>query len=111
MEGDPDADVLLLGWGSTWGAVGTAARRLRAAGHSVANASLVHLNPFPANLGDVVRRPGRVLIPELNLGQLTKLIRADFLVDARVISKVQGLPFTAAELEHHVLAALEVPRG
>ena len=56
-------------------------------------------------------RPGRVLIPELNLGQLTKLIRADFLVDAQVISKVQGLPFTAAELEHHVLAALEVRRG
>jgi 2-oxoglutarate/2-oxoacid ferredoxin oxidoreductase subunit alpha len=111
VEGDPDADLLLLGWGSTWGAIGTAARRLRAAGHSVANASLVHLNPFPANLGEVVRRPRTVLVPELNLGQLTKLIRADFLVDAQVISKVQGLPFTAAELEHHVLAALEVPRG
>jgi 2-oxoglutarate/2-oxoacid ferredoxin oxidoreductase subunit alpha len=111
VEGDPDADILLLGWGSTWGAIGTAARRLRAAGHSVANASLVHLNPFPPNLGEVVRRPKQVLVPELNLGQLTKLVRADFLVDARVISKVQGLPFTAAELEHHVLAALEVPRG
>jgi len=59
----------------------------------------------------VVRRPRRVLVPELNLGQLTKLIRAEFIVDAEVISKVQGLPFTAAELEHHVLAALEVPRG
>jgi 2-oxoglutarate ferredoxin oxidoreductase subunit alpha len=58
-----------------------------------------------------VRRPKQVLVPELNLGQLTKLVRADFLVDARVISKVQGLPFTAAELEHHVLAALEVTRG
>jgi 2-oxoglutarate ferredoxin oxidoreductase subunit alpha len=111
VEGDPEADVLLLGWGSTWGAIDTAARRLRAAGHNVANASLVHLNPFPPNLGEVVRRPRQVLVPELNLGQLTKLIRADFLVDARVISKVQGMPFTAAELEHHVLAALEVPRG
>jgi 2-oxoglutarate ferredoxin oxidoreductase subunit alpha len=111
VEGDPEADVLLLGWGSTWGAIDTAARRLRAAGHNVANASLVHLNPFPPNLGEVVRQPRQVLVPELNLGQLTKLIRADFLVDARVISKVQGMPFTAAELEHHVLAALEVPRG
>jgi 2-oxoglutarate ferredoxin oxidoreductase subunit alpha len=111
VEGDPEADVLLLGWGSTWGAIDTAARRLRAAGHNVANASLVHLNPVPPNLGEVVRQPRQVLVPELNLGQLTKLIRADFLVDARVISKVQGMPFTAAELEHHVLAALEVPRG
>ena len=112
VEGDADADVLLLGWGSTWGAIGTAARRLRAAGHNVANASLVHLNPFPPNLGEV-RAPARggSLVPELNLGQLTKLVRAEFLVDAQVISKVQGLPFTAAELEHHVLAALEVPRG
>ncbi|CAN5596612.1 hypothetical protein BH18ACT1_BH18ACT1_06480 [soil metagenome] len=109
VEGDPDADLLVLGWGSTWGAIGTASRRLRASGHSVANASLVHLNPFPRNLGDVVRRHRRVLVPELNLGQLTRLLRAEFLVDARVVSKVQGLPFTAAELEVAVRAALDSP--
>jgi 2-oxoglutarate ferredoxin oxidoreductase subunit alpha len=107
VEGDPDADLLVLGWGSTWGAIGTAARRVRAAGHKVANASLMHLNPFPDNLGDVVRRHRQVLVPELNLGQLTRLVRAEFLVDARAVSKVQGLPFTAAELEHHILAALD----
>ncbi len=114
VEGDLDAELLVLGWGSTWGAIGTAARRARAAGHKVAHASLVHLNPFPPNLGEVLRRHRKVLVPEMNLGQLSRLVRAEFLVDAEVVSKVQGQPFTAGELEARILTALadlEVTRG
>ena len=105
VEGDvEDADVLLLGWGSTWGAIGAAMDRCRARGHKVARAPhLVHLNPFPRNLGDVVRHYRKVLIPEMNLGQLSKLVRAEYLVDARSVTKVQGVPFTAGELETAVL--------
>jgi 2-oxoglutarate ferredoxin oxidoreductase subunit alpha len=65
----------------------------------VAHAHLVHLNPFPANLGDVVRGYDRVLVPEMNLGQLARLVRGDFLVDAESLTKVQGVPFSAAEIE------------
>jgi 2-oxoglutarate ferredoxin oxidoreductase subunit alpha len=104
-----DADILVLGWGSTWGAIDGASARARAKGHKIAQAHLVHLNPFPRNLGDVVRRYPRVLIPELNLGQLSQLIRAEFLVDAKTVSKVMGLPFTAAELEHAILEHLGSP--
>ena len=66
----------------------------------------MHLNPFPANLGEVLRRYPRVVVPELNLGQLSRLIRAEYLVDARSVTKVQGLPFTAGELEAAVLKEL-----
>jgi 2-oxoglutarate ferredoxin oxidoreductase subunit alpha len=116
IDGDPDADLLVLGWGSTWGAITAASRRARQEGRKVATAHLVHLNPFPANLGDVVGRYRKVLIPEMNLGQLTKLVRAEFLVDATCISKVQGMPFTAGELHDHIVDALtvleqEAPRG
>ena len=97
---DPDgAKLLVLGWGSTWGSIQQAARQARAAGTSVAHAHLTHLNPFPANLGEVLAGYEKVLVPEMNLGQLTKLIRADYLVDARTLSKVQGIPFRAAEIE------------
>jgi 2-oxoglutarate ferredoxin oxidoreductase subunit alpha len=106
VDGDADADLLVLGWGSTWGAIATAARRVRAAGQRVAWAHLVHLNPFPPNLGEILRGRRKVLVPELNLGQLTQLVRAEFLVDAEVLSKVQGLPFTAAEIEERILATL-----
>jgi 2-oxoglutarate/2-oxoacid ferredoxin oxidoreductase subunit alpha len=106
VEGDEDAELLVLGWGSTWGAIGTAARRVRAAGHKVAHASLMHLNPFPPNLGEVVRRYRKVLVPELNRGQLTSLVRAEYLVDAQVVSKVQGQPFTGGEVEDAILLAL-----
>jgi 2-oxoglutarate ferredoxin oxidoreductase subunit alpha len=102
-----DADLLVLGWGSTWGAIDGAVSRARHAGHKVAHAHLVHLNPFPRNLGDVVRRYPRVLIPEMNLGQLARLVRAEFLVDARTVSKVRGLPFTAAELEQAIIDHLK----
>jgi 2-oxoglutarate/2-oxoacid ferredoxin oxidoreductase subunit alpha len=107
VEGDvDDAEVLVLGWGSTWGAIDGAVGRVRAAGRRVAKAHLVHLNPFPSNLGDVLRRYPKVLIPEMNLGQLARLVRAEFLVDARSVTKVRGAPFTAGELEHAILDTL-----
>jgi 2-oxoglutarate ferredoxin oxidoreductase subunit alpha len=103
-----DGDVLVLGWGSTYGAIAAAVERLRRRGRKVAHAHLTHINPFPANLGEVLARYPRVLVPELNLGQLTALIRAEFLVDARPISKVQGQRFLFSEVEAAVLALMEV---
>jgi 2-oxoglutarate ferredoxin oxidoreductase subunit alpha len=93
------AEVLVVGWGSTYGAIQAAIRRLRVKGHPVAHAHIRHLNPFPSNLGEVLRSYPKVLVPEMNLGQLVKLIRADFLVDARGLSKVKGQPFRAEEIE------------
>ncbi len=95
----------MLGWGSTWGTIDAAVGRARAGGKKVAHAHLVHLNPFPANLGDVVRRHRRVVIPEMNSGHLWRMVRAEFLVDARAVNKVQGTPFTARELETAILEA------
>jgi 2-oxoglutarate ferredoxin oxidoreductase subunit alpha len=95
---DGDAEVLVLGWGSTFGPIGAACRRVRAAGMSVAQAHLRNLNPMPGNLGDVLGRYRRVIVPEMNLGQLAMLLRARFLVDARSYTKVAGLPFGAEEL-------------
>jgi 2-oxoglutarate ferredoxin oxidoreductase subunit alpha len=98
---DPDGEarVLVLGWGSTYGPIGAACRALRQRGHSVAQAHLRHLAPMPGNLGEVLGSYDRVVIPEMNLGQLAHVIRARYLVDAIPYNKVRGLPFTAAELE------------
>jgi 2-oxoglutarate ferredoxin oxidoreductase subunit alpha len=97
---DPDGDarVLVLGWGSTYGAIGAGCRRVRLAGQPVAQAHLRHLNPFPANLGDVLNRYDKVLVPEINLGQLALLLRGRFLIDVISYNRVRGLPFGAAEL-------------
>jgi len=97
---DPDgsARVLVLGWGSTYGAIGAAVRRVRNAGGAVAQAHLRHLNPFPSNLADVLRRYDKVLVPEINLGQLALLLRGRFLVDVISYNQVRGLPFQSAEL-------------
>ncbi len=92
------ARVLVLGWGSTWGSIRAACRRSRKAGIDVAQAHLRHLNPMPLNTGEVVRAYDKVLIPEMNLGQLLTMIRATFLVDAQGLNKIQGRPFTAAEI-------------
>jgi 2-oxoglutarate/2-oxoacid ferredoxin oxidoreductase subunit alpha len=89
----------VLGWGSTFGQIRQAVRQARSAGVACDHTHLVHLNPFPRNLGDVLARYDHVLVPEMNLGQLSKLVRADFLVDAKSLTKVQGLPFRAAEIE------------
>jgi 2-oxoglutarate ferredoxin oxidoreductase subunit alpha len=98
---DPDGDarVLVLGWGSTYGPIGAACRALRQRGLSIAQAHLRHLSPMPANVGEVLRSYDRVVIPEMNLGQLAHVIRARFLVDVISYNQVRGLPFTAAELE------------
>jgi 2-oxoglutarate ferredoxin oxidoreductase subunit alpha len=101
------AGLLVLGWGSTYGPIGAAVRRVRAEGGKVAQAHLRHLNPFPANTGEVLRRYQRVLIPEMNLGQLRKLIRAEFLVDAVGYNRVRGLPFKAEELADAIIGLLE----
>jgi len=93
-----EARVLALGWGSTYGPIGAAARRVRRAGYPVAQAHLRHLNPFPANLGEVLARYDRVVIPEMNLGQLAQLVRSRFLVDAISFTQVRGMPFLSTEL-------------
>jgi len=92
------ADVLVLGWGSTYGPIGAACRSLRRRGRHVAQAHLRHLNPFPRNLGEVLRSYERVVVPEMNLGQLATLLRARYLVDAISYTKVAGLPFMEEEL-------------
>jgi 2-oxoglutarate ferredoxin oxidoreductase subunit alpha len=100
------APLLVLGWGSTYGAITAAVRRARARGLTVAQAHLTHLNPFPSNLGGVVTSYGRVLIPETNLGQLVRLVRADFLVDAVALNKVEGTPFRVGEIERAIVDLL-----
>lgn len=96
--GVDEGELLILGWGSTYGALRSAVERLLAEGQSVAHAHLRYLNPFPANTGDVLRRYRRVLIPELNLGQLLMLIRARYLVDAEGYHRVRGKPFRISEI-------------
>uniref|UniRef100_UPI00292D653F 2-oxoacid:acceptor oxidoreductase subunit alpha n=1 Tax=Streptomyces herbicida TaxID=3065675 RepID=UPI00292D653F len=92
------AGALVLGWGSTYGPITAAVRRLRAAGESIAQAHLRHLNPFPRNLGEVLTRYDKVVIPEMNLGQLALLVRAKYLVDAHSYNQVNGMPFKAEQL-------------
>ncbi len=106
---DPDgaAKVLVLGWGSTYGPIAAACALIRESGRRVAQAHLRHLIPFPSNTGDVLARYDRVLIPEMNLGQLALLIRGRFLVDAVGYNQVRGLPFTASELADAINSALE----
>jgi 2-oxoglutarate/2-oxoacid ferredoxin oxidoreductase subunit alpha len=96
---DGDAELLVLGWGSTYGPIGAGARRVRALGHKVAQAHLRHLNPLPANVGDVLARYRTVVVPEMNLGQLSTVLRGRYLVDVKSYTKVAGLPFRAEELQ------------
>src|SRR5438067_1716134 len=104
---DPDgADLLVLSWGGTYGPVAAGVRRVRGDGGKVAHAHLHYLNPLPSNTGEVVGAYERVLIPEINLGQLRKLIRAEFLVDAAGFNLVRGLPFRASEVQEAIEAML-----
>ncbi len=102
-----DAALLVLGWGSSLGTIKAAVRRVRASGRKVASCHLRHLNPFPANTGEVVTSYPKVLIPEMNMGQLSLLIRAKYLVDARSFSKVQGIPIFAEDLEAEIMRVLD----
>jgi 2-oxoglutarate ferredoxin oxidoreductase subunit alpha len=108
LADDPDGDseLLVVGWGSTSGPIGEACRKLRAAGVSVAHLQLRHLNPFPANLGEVLRSYPTVVAPEMNLGQLATMLRARYLVDVRSVTKVRGEVFTSEELYDAFRSAL-----
>ena len=109
---DPDntARVLVLGWGSTYGPIGAGVRRVRKAGYQVAQTHLRHLNPFPKDLGEVLKRYDKVLVPEMNLGQLSLLLRGKYLVDAIGYNQVNGMPIKAAVLAEaigHLVAEAE----
>ncbi|MEV6161142.1 2-oxoacid:acceptor oxidoreductase subunit alpha [Streptomyces sp. NPDC052052] len=105
---DPgEARTLVLGWGSTYGPITAAVRRLRAAGHPIAQAHLRHLNPFPKNLGEVLKQYDKVVVPEMNLGQLATLIRAKYLVDAQSYHQVNGMPFKAEQLATALKEAID----
>jgi 2-oxoglutarate/2-oxoacid ferredoxin oxidoreductase subunit alpha len=97
--GPAEGDLLILGWGSTYGAIRSAVERLQAEGWSVAHAHVRHLNPLPANTEDVLRRYRKVLVPEVNLGQLSMLIRARYLIDATGYNRVRGKPFRIVEIK------------
>jgi 2-oxoglutarate ferredoxin oxidoreductase subunit alpha len=99
-------ELLVVGWGSTYGSIRAGVQRARAAGKKVAHAQLMHMNPFPKNTGEVLKRFPRILVPELNNGQLVRLLRAEYLVDAKSYTKIQGLPFRAAEIETEILKRL-----
>jgi len=104
--GPPEGELLVVGWGSTYGSITQAVRELQAAGHAVAHVHLRHLNPLPADLGGILRRYRRVLVPEMNLGQLVRLIRAEYLVDAIGFNKIQGRPFKVSEIVSRCLKLL-----
>ena len=111
---DPDgkhARVLVLGWGSTYGPIVAAVRRVRKTGRLVAYTHLRHLNPFPANLGDILRSYDRVIVPEMNTGQLALLLRAKYLVDVRSYSQVRGLPISLSELARDLEAEIDQLEG
>lgn len=107
VEGDDDADLLVLGWGSTLGSIRAAVRRVRASGEKVATTHLRHLNPFPPNLGEILDRYPRVLIPELNTGHLRFLIQAEFLKPCEGLNKVAGQPFRVSEVEDKIRELLK----
>jgi 2-oxoglutarate ferredoxin oxidoreductase subunit alpha len=102
-SGPPEGELLIVGWGSTYGAIRTAALELQAEGRSVAHVHLRHLFPFNKGLGPLLKKYRQVLVPEMNSGQLRQLLRAEFLVDAQGLNKIQGLPFTSAEIKEAVL--------
>ena len=106
-DADGDAELLLLGWGSSYGPIGEAVRRARVRGQKVAHAQLRHLNPLPANLGDVLRRYPKVVLPEMNLGQLALVLRGKYLIDIQSVTKVEGMAFRADEIEAVINDALD----
>jgi 2-oxoglutarate ferredoxin oxidoreductase subunit alpha len=106
--GDPDGDLLLVSWGSTFGSVAQAVKEQREKGRKIGHLHLRHLNPFPANLGDVLKRYKKILVPELNMGQLLWLLRAKYLVEAVGLNKIQGRPFKQNELEQKIEEMLGV---
>jgi 2-oxoglutarate/2-oxoacid ferredoxin oxidoreductase subunit alpha len=106
VDGDESGGLLVLGWGSTYGVITSAVQRARAQGKKVSAAHLRYLNPLPANLGDLLKRYDRVLMPEINLGQMRLLVRGRYLVDAIGLNKVSGRPFTITEIESKIAEIL-----
>jgi 2-oxoglutarate/2-oxoacid ferredoxin oxidoreductase subunit alpha len=106
--GDPEGDLLLVSWGSTFGSVAQAVNEQREKGHKIGHLHLRHLNPLPGNVGEVLKRYKKVLVPELNMGQLLWLLRAKYLVDAVGLNKIQGRPFKQSELEQKIEEMLGV---
>ena len=106
--GDPEGDLLLVSWGSTFGSVAQAVNEQREKGRKIGHLHLRHLNPLPGNVGDVLKRYKKVLVPELNMGQLLWMLRAKYLVDAVGLNKIQGRPFKQSELEQKIEEMLGV---
>ncbi len=107
VDAQDGAEVLVIGWGSTYGAIAAGVQRIRARGLAVDQAHLTHLNPFPADLGAILSRYKRVLVPEVNTGQLSRLLRAEYLVDAVSFTQMRGVPFRAADMEAAIAAQFE----
>ncbi len=102
VEGDESGDVLVVGWGGTYGTIKTAVEKKRKEGKSVSQLHLQYINPMPKNVGDVLSKFKTILVPEINLGQLSKILREKFLVPAIGLNKVQGLPFRSIEIEDKI---------
>lgn len=107
LEGETEGDLLIVGWGGTYGAIKTAFDKMRGEGKKISYVHLRHLNPFPSNLGDILKRFNRVVVPELNNGHLKTILRSEYLVPVIGLSKVQGLPLKAFEVEESINALLE----
>jgi 2-oxoglutarate ferredoxin oxidoreductase subunit alpha len=106
-SGKEKGELLVLGWGSTYGSIKTAVHDVVQAGHEVSHAQLRYLNPFPKNLGEILGNFERVLIPEMNNGQLIKIIRDKYFVDAIGFNKIKGMPFTTGELTRKIIETLQ----
>lgn len=104
--GDENSELLVIGWGSTYGAIKSAVKELNAEGNNVSHVHLRYINPFPKNFGEIISRHQKILIPEMNTGQLLQLVRAKYLVPAKGLSKVQGMPFTTTELKESIIEML-----
>src|SRR5262249_4274884 len=107
IYGPPQGDLLVVGWGSTYGAIAAAVKEFQRQGKAVSHVHPRFLNPLPTDLGDIIGRFRKVLVPEMNLGQLVKLLRAEYLVDAVGLNKIQGLPFKVSEIVHRISRMLE----
>jgi len=106
VDGNSSGDLLVLGWGGTYGAIKDAVDGVRAKGYDVSQAHLNYLNPFPKNLGDILNNFKKILIPEINLGQLSKIIRGEFLIDVIQYNKIRGLPFKSIEIQNKIAEIL-----
>jgi 2-oxoglutarate/2-oxoacid ferredoxin oxidoreductase subunit alpha len=106
VDHEDGAELLVLGWGSSYGPITAGVRRVREQGGKVASAHVFHLNPLPANTGEVLRSYRRVLVAETNMGQLSQIVRAEFLIDTESFTKLEGEPLLAGELEHEILERL-----